>query len=130
MALCVIDYDTMIMQYAGAYNPLYLIRDKELIQYKADRMPIGSHIVEKESFTNHEIQLVKGDVFYLFSDGYIDQFGGPTGRKFSSKAFRNLVLSMHAKSMVEQELILGETFEKWHGDLNQIDDVLVIGGKV
>ena len=130
MALCVIDYDNMMMQYAGAYNPLYLIRDNELIQYKADRMPIGSHLVEKESFTNHEIQLIKGDVFYLFSDGYIDQFGGEAGRKFSSKAFRNLVLSMHSKSMAEQKVILEENFEIWRGEQNQIDDVLVIGGKV
>ena len=130
MALCVIDYDTMIMQFAGAYNPLYLIRDKELIQYKADRMPIGSHLVEKESFTNHTIQLIKDDVFYLFSDGYIDQFGGVKESKFSSKAFRKLLLSVHEKTMPEQKTILEQNFNIWKGELNQIDDVLVIGGRI
>ena len=86
--------------------------------------------MEKDSFTNHEIQLIKDDIFYLFSDGYIDQFGGENGRKFSSKAFRELLLSIHTKSMAEQRVILDENFDMWRGDLNQIDDVLVIGGRI
>lgn len=130
MALCVIDYDTMIMEFAGAYNPLYLIRNNELIQYKGDRMPIGSHIVEKGSFTNHKIELIKGDVFYIFSDGYMDQFGGDKGNKFSSKAFKQLVLEMHKNSMAEQLVLLEDNFENWRGQINQIDDVLVIGGRI
>ncbi len=130
MALCVIDYDTMTMQFAGAYNPLYFIRNNELIQYKADRMPIGSHLVEKESFTNHTIQLEKDDMFYLFSDGYIDQFGGEKSNKFSSKAFRKLLLDIHKKTMTEQQAILEKTFIDWQGNNNQIDDVLVIGCKI
>jgi hypothetical protein len=130
MALCIIDYDTMTMQFAGAYNPLYLVRNSELIQYKADRMPIGVHLKEKATFTNHEISLEKGDSFYIFSDGYMDQFGGDEGRKFSSKAFKELILSMQEKSMAEQRVILGETFKMWRGNHSQIDDVLVIGGKI
>jgi serine phosphatase RsbU (regulator of sigma subunit) len=120
----------MVMQFAGAYNPLYFIRNNELIQYKADRMPIGSHLVEKESFTNHTIQLKKDDVFYLFSDGYIDQFGGEKSNKFSSKAFRKLLLDIHKKTMAEQHAILEKTFMDWQGNNNQIDDVLVIGCKI
>ncbi|MDA3892886.1 MAG: nitrate/nitrite transporter NrtS [Salinivirgaceae bacterium] len=130
MALCIIDYDTMTMQFAGAYNPLYLVRNSELIQYKADRMPIGVHLKEKATFTNHEISLEKGDSFYIFSDGYMDQFGGDEGRKFSSKAFKELILSMQEKSMAEQRVILGENFKMWRGNHSQIDDVLVIGGKI
>ncbi|MBI9069090.1 MAG: nitrate/nitrite transporter NrtS [Salinivirgaceae bacterium] len=130
MALCVIDYDSMKMQYAGANNPLYFIRNKELNVIKADKMPIGHHLREKASFTNHEFEIKKGDVFYIFSDGYVDQFGGDRGRKFSSKGFKELVLSIHDKPMATQYEIIAETFDNWKGEQSQIDDVLIIGGKI
>ena len=130
IALCIIDPENLKMQYAGAYNPLYLIRNQDIISFKADRMPIGIHIIEKDSFTNHECDLMKGDTIYIFTDGYIDQFGGDGKRKFKMAPFRDLLISMNDKSMKEQERILEDEFLQWKGDHEQIDDILVMGIKV
>jgi len=127
MAMCIFHKDKNMIEYAGAYNPLYLIRDGELIEYKADRMPIGIYHVEKEFFKNHEIDIKKGDVIYIFSDGYADQFGGPGETKFKSVNIKKMLLEIHVKTMHEQKLILEERFNKWKGDLSQIDDVIFIG---
>ncbi len=145
IALLIIDSETLMLQYAGAYNPLYIIRPNqeinlkdesididaryELIHLKADRQPIGIHLAEKE-FTNHVFQLKNGDSLYSFSDGYVDQFGGETGEKFKSKRFKELLMSAQGKSMIEQKIILEQAFMKWKRDLAQIDDVLVMGIKV
>lgn len=131
MALCVIDPTRKKLHYAGAYNPLILIRGQELIQYKADKLPIGS--VEGDimpKFTNHEIEIQEGDCLYMFSDGYPDQFGGPKGKKFMSKRFRELLFDIHEKPIDEQEKILDQTLKDWMGDMEQIDDILVIGIKL
>ena len=130
IALCIIDPTELKMQYAGAYNPLYLIRNLDIIPFKADRMPIGIHLSEKESFTNHEFDLKKGDTIYIFTDGYIDQFGGNGLRKFKLAPFRDLLISINQKPMKEQERILEDQFYKWKGDYEQIDDILVMGVKV
>ncbi len=130
IALCVIDYDTMTIQYAGAYNPLIIIRDNGMIQYKADRMPIGVYLREKDSFTNHEIEVKKNDIIYMYSDGYVDQFGGEKGQKFSSKKFKELLLEIHNEPLIKQEELLNDKFFEWKGQSNQIDDVLVFGGKI
>lgn len=130
MALCIIDFDEMKLQYAGAYNPLIMIRKGEMLQYKADKMPIGSHIKERSSFTNHEIAVEKEDVFYIYSDGYADQFGGEKGSKFSSKALKALLLKNHSLPMIRQKQILDETFYQWKGENNQLDDIIVIGAKI
>jgi tetratricopeptide (TPR) repeat protein len=141
MALCVIDHENMKMQFAGAYNPLYLIRknshDFELTEYKGDRMPIGIHLTEKDSFINNEIDLAKDDRFFIFSDGFADQFGGPDSKKFMSKNFRKLLLEIQDKPMQEQALVLDKTIEDWKAspDANgepheQMDDILVIGVRV
>ena len=130
ISLCVLDLENDVLQFAGAYNPLYLIRNGELIVYKADKMPIGIHIFEKESFTNHEIQLQKGDTFYIFSDGYVDQFGGEKGRKFMVKPFKELLLEIQDKSMDEQKAILDDVLTHWMKGFNQIDDILVIGFRI
>ena len=130
IALCVIDLDNLKMQYSGAYNPLYLIRNKEFISFKADRMPIGIHIIEKESFTNHEIEIQKGDIIYIFTDGYIDQFGGSNSRKFKLAPFKDLLISIKEKPMKEQKQILEQKFSDWRGSHEQIDDVLVMGIKI
>lgn len=127
MALCIYHKKKNIIEYAGAYNPLYLIRNGELIEHKADRMPIGIYHIEKESFTNHEIEIQKGDVIYIFSDGYVDQFGGPGQTKFKAANFKKLLLEINEKPMKEQQNILDERFAKWKGDLDQIDDVILIG---
>jgi serine phosphatase RsbU (regulator of sigma subunit) len=130
IALCVIDPEHNKLQYAGAYNPLYLIRNEEFISLKADRMPIGIHIVEKESFTNHEMDIQKGDIIYIFTDGYIDQFGGPNAGKFKAGPFKDKLVSIKDKSMKEQKEILENEFYNWKGERDQIDDVLVMGIKI
>jgi len=127
MALCIFHKKKKRIEYAGAYNPLYLIRNGELIEYKADRMPIGIYHIEKESFTNHDIEVKEGDVIYIFSDGYVDQFGGPGQTKFKTANFKKLLLEINEKPMKEQQQILDERFARWKGDLDQIDDVIVIG---
>ncbi len=130
LALCIIDHDKKILQYAGAYNPLYYIRDGELHQIKADRMPIGVHIKEKDTFTKHELEIQSGDVFYIFSDGYVDQFGGEKGRKFKTKPFKRLLTQIHKEPMNIQKQKLDETIVEWQGDHDQVDDIIVIGFRV
>ncbi len=130
IALCVIDLEKMKMQYSGAYNPLYLYRNNELMETKADRMPIGIYVKEKESFTNNEIELQKGDVFYIFSDGYQDQFGGEDGRKFKTKNYKQFLLEIHQKPMAEQREILDKRIDEWRGDWEQIDDIIILGIRV
>lgn len=127
MALCILHKDKNLLEYAGAYNPLYLIRDGELIEYKADRMPVGIYHVEKGTFTNHEIKIQKNDIIYIFSDGYADQFGGPAQTKFKSANVKKLLLEINNKPMAEQKLILDERFNKWKGKLEQVDDIIFIG---
>lgn len=130
MSLCVLDTEYGILQFAGAYNPLYLIRDNEIQIYKADRQPVAIYMREKE-FTNHEIKVQKGDCIYMFSDGYKDQFGGESGQKFKSKRFNELLLEIHQKPMAEQSKILGKTIEDWMGKkYDQIDDILVLGVRI
>lgn len=136
MALCAIDYDEMVLQYSGANSPLYIIRNanayphSEIEEYKPDRMPIGVYRKEKESFTNHKINICKGDLIYLFSDGYLDQFGGETGEKFKKKRFNNLLLSISNLPMEKQKIKIEETLNEWKGDNKQIDDITVIGVKI
>ena len=130
MALCIIDFGQAKVQYSGAFNPLYLIRNKELIVFKGDTMPIGIYSDEEESFTNQKIELQKGDALYMFSDGYVDQIVGPRRRTFRSKYFKELLLSNSEKKMVDQYKILEQTIEDWRGDLEQIDDILVMGLRV
>ncbi|MCK4750927.1 MAG: SpoIIE family protein phosphatase [Bacteroidales bacterium] len=141
IALCVIDTRKKTVEYAGANRPLYIIRKNgddpspgsdthRLIQYHADRMPIGIYDQETIPFTNHEIDLKRGDSLYLFSDGYVDQLGGPSRKTFRSRYFRKLLLEIQDHSMEEQKRILGEKLEAWRGEVEQIDDILVMGIKI
>ena len=114
------------IEYSGAYNPLYLVRNGEVLETKANKQPIGIHFKEKP-FENHELQLEKGDTFYIFSDGYVDQFGGPEGRKFRARPFKEMLVNFQDKGMEEQRVILDETIEAWKGGQAQVDDILVIG---
>lgn len=129
MGICCIDKKTNVLQYAGANNPLYLVRNGELIEIKADKQPIGKFDY-RTAFTNHEIELEKGDAIYVFSDGYADQFGGPKGKKFMYKPFKRLITSIAELSVSEQKEKLSAAFEEWKGDLEQIDDVCVFGVRV
>ncbi|MFO7843331.1 MAG: response regulator [Bacteroidales bacterium] len=130
IALCIINHDKKLMEYAGANNALYFIRNGELSEIKANRMPIGIHRRAKESFNNHEIPLRKDDLVYIFSDGFVDQFGGKEGRKFLTGNFKRLLLENHQKPLSEQKQILEKTFQQWKGDRKQLDDILVIGFKI
>lgn len=131
VALCSIDFENKNLEFAGAYNPLIVIRDNEIIQIKGDKHPIGSFIDQKlKSFTNHEISIQQGDIIYIFSDGYVDQFGGPNGRKFMIKKFKELLMDIHKEPLHEQKEILDRGFNDWRGKYIQIDDILVIGIKV
>ncbi|MGZ4116043.1 MAG: PP2C family protein-serine/threonine phosphatase, partial [Bacteroidia bacterium] len=131
IALLLFEKDNSSVQFAGAFNPFYIIRNGEVIEIKADMFPIGIHIVETpEPFTNNKIELQKGDSLYIFSDGYSDQFGGPNGKKFMKNKMKELLLSIQDKKMTEQEKILKQSFYQWKGSLEQVDDILIIGIKI
>lgn len=127
IALC--SLNNYKLEYAGAYNPLWIIRNGELIETKADKQPIGKYD-ELQAFTTHTIDLEKGDSIYIFSDGYVDQFGGPKGKKLKAKAFRELLISIQKETMAIQHQLIDEAYENWRGDEEQIDDVVVIGVRV
>ena len=112
--------------YSAAHNAPVIIRDKTLIEFTANKMPVGIGI-KTESFTMHEIPFQKGDMLYMYTDGYADQFGGPNGKKFKYKTLNNLLIDISDKPMSTQKEILNKTFEDWKGDLEQIDDVCVFG---
>ena len=99
IALCVIDLDQMKMEFSGAFNPLYMIRNEQLIETRGDKMPIGINAVVEKSFTHHDIQLEMGDLIYIFSDGYPDQFGGPDEKKFRYKTMKQLLLKIYNKPL-------------------------------
>ena len=126
MAVSLIDYKKNKLWFAGANNPLVFIRDGNLETIKGDKMPVAIHY-SMNPFTAHEIDLKKGDTFYLFSDGYGDQFGGPRQKKFMVKHLKETLLDISALPMIEQGAKLDETFEEWKGSGPQVDDVILIG---
>ena len=136
IALCVLNNKEQTLQYAGANNPLYIIRknseskEHELLEYKADRMPIGIFPKDHLSFNNNDIKLEEDDRIYMFSDGFADQFGGEKGNKFKSKNLKNLILSVQDKSMEEQKKWMENSLDEWQGNYNQVDDILLIGIKI
>lgn len=126
ISFIIYDKNKKILSFAGANNPLYLIRSGELQEIKGDRMPVGIYD-NMRPFTRHNIDILNGDTCYLFSDGYADQFGGPLSKKYMYSNFKKLLLSVQDKSMKEQQKILDETIEAWRGNNSQIDDMVVIG---
>lgn len=135
ITVCVIDKSTRQLAYASANNPLYIIRDaadealKSLIIYKADKQPCGFYH-DYKPFTSQTIALEKGDRIYTFSDGFPDQFGGPNGKKFMHKQFKEILLKHAPLAFKEQKRLLNTALLDWQGDLDQVDDVLVIGVQV
>ena len=127
IALCSLNGTTL--QYAGANNPLWIIRGGEVLVTKANKQPIGN-FRSSEPFTTQSIELQKDDTVYVFSDGYVDQFGGEKGKKFMAKAFKKLLLSVQGKAMDAQKQILNDAFKSWKGELEQVDDVCVIGVRI
>ena len=145
LSLCAYDLKTLLLQYAGAFNNLWIVRknissthtlrnsrelffEEHLLEIKADKFPIGSNLDGvADNYTNHTFQLQKGDCVYLYSDGFADQFGGPKGKKFKYNTLKKLLVSIHHLSPDQQKQKLLHEFESWRGDLEQIDDVLVMG---
>jgi serine phosphatase RsbU (regulator of sigma subunit) len=127
IALCKISGSTL--SYSGAHNPLWILRNGELIETKADKQPIGQFVAAKP-FTTHTTELQKNDLIYIFSDGYVDQFGGEKGKKLKSKSFRELLLKVSSLSLNDQKKMLDENFETWKGEFEQIDDICIIGVKI
>ncbi len=130
ICLCVWNKMDNTLEFSGANNPLWLIRNNELIEYKADKMPIGVYADTSQAFTSQLITLQKGDTIYLSTDGFADQFGGPQGKKYKYKQFENFLVSIAQTTFSNQKELLNAEFENWKGKLEQLDDVCVVGIKV
>jgi serine phosphatase RsbU (regulator of sigma subunit) len=129
VAILSIDTETNTMEFAGANNPLYIIKNNELIEIKGNKMPVAIHL-KMEPFTSHSMEVQKGDTIFVFSDGFADQFGGPEGKKYKYSAFKQLLLDNNHKTMEEQKAVLEKVFVDWKGNFDQIDDVLVVGIRI
>lgn len=127
IALCVLEKNKI--QFAGANNPVWIVSNGTLREIKGDKQPIGIHAISK-SFTSHAAELQKGDCVYIFTDGYADQFGGMLGKKFKYKQLQEILISVCDKPMNQQKQALNDVIEKWKGDLEQVDDILVIGIRI
>ena len=151
IALCGLNYAKRLLEYSGAYNPLWIVsqtpplvnglplepyarissENLSFYEIKADKQPIGAYVDRKhKQFTNHQIQLHSGDTFYIFTDGYADQFGGPKGKKFKYLPLKRLLMELSSQTMAEQQKSLSEAFDSWKGDLDQVDDVCMLGVRV
>jgi serine phosphatase RsbU (regulator of sigma subunit)/Flp pilus assembly protein TadD len=151
LALCAWDKNSDVLTFSGANNPLWVVRlidnnlEQEsenvnifclpeykhcLIEYKADKQPVGLFQGEMRPFSSQQVKLQKGDTVYTFSDGYADQFGGEKGKKFKLKSFKQLLLSVQENPLSKQKQLIDMQFEDWKGNLEQIDDVCVIGVKI
>ncbi len=129
ISLCVINIKSREVAWAGANNPLWYVVNDELVEVKATKQPVGKNDFYK-NFVTHVLTLTKGTILYLFTDGFADQFGGPQGKKFKYKQLANLLLENKNKSMQEQCNLLEHAFNVWKGNLEQVDDVCVIGLKL
>ncbi len=128
-SLCALDVQTNQLQWAGANNPLWIVREGVLLEFKADKQPVGKSDAI-QPFKNHQINLKKGDCIYLFTDGYADQFGGEKNKKFSKKSFKELIVSISHMSLMEQQQALYKEHIQWRDVNEQVDDICIIGVKV
>jgi serine phosphatase RsbU (regulator of sigma subunit) len=126
MGICAIDFRNKKIEFSGAFFPLFLIRENRLIEIKGDKYTLGMAPGETH-FTNNEIDLQNGDIIYLFSDGYVDQFGGEENKKFMYRRFRYLLMNIHQFSMEDQKAVLEDNIKTWMGSNPQVDDILIIG---
>ena len=129
ISLCLLDKKNKTLKWAGANNPLWIVRNNELIEIKGDRQPVGKHD-PISPFITHELELFSDDLIYLFSDGYADQFGGEKGKKFKKSSLRKLVLQINHLTMPKQLEFLQSTFNDWKGEYEQLDDVCIVGFKI
>ncbi|MBL4655600.1 MAG: SiaB family protein kinase, partial [Bacteroidia bacterium] len=128
IGLCAIKYAKREVQFAGAFRPLLILRDGELIEVKGDRYSIGGYQKEEvRTFTNHKLEIKENDIIYIFSDGCVDQFGGKYNKKFMSRRLKSTLIELQEKGMQVQEKIIGDILEKWRGDFEQTDDIIMIG---
>jgi serine phosphatase RsbU (regulator of sigma subunit) len=130
IALVSIDTDSMELEFSGAQNPAYIMRSGELIELEGDAFSIGSYVNGEREFTHKNFTLQSGDCVYVFSDGYADQFGGPQGKKFMRKQFRQMLVEIASLDMANQREEITRRFDQWKGEGEQLDDVLVIGVRV
>lgn len=130
IGLCIIDCETGKVQFSGANRPLIVVRDGVITEYKADKMTIGVAPLKETPFTNVNIDSVSGDRFYLFSDGYADQFGEKSNKKLKYKQFRKIIESAQQFQMSSQKEIIEREYFEWKGSVEQIDDVLIFGFEI
>jgi serine phosphatase RsbU (regulator of sigma subunit) len=126
MSMCIINTKTRLLEYSGAFLPIYIARDEKLIEIKGDKINVGQSIVDVH-FSMNTQQIEPGDIIYLFSDGYADQFGGPENKKFMYRRLRHLLVTISKFPMQDQQRILEETIVSWMADTDQIDDIMVMG---
>ncbi len=129
VAICVFDLEKSTMDFSGAFRPMLMVRSNELIEFEANRYPIGFYGDAKKEFNTQHLNIKKDDTFYLFTDGYCDQFGGEQKKKFNRKRFKELLLTAQGMEMNEQESFLQYALNNWKQDEQQVDDVLVMGIK-
>jgi serine phosphatase RsbU (regulator of sigma subunit) len=134
ISLCAINTETRLVEFSGANNPLWIAKKgitepTDFIEIKGDKQPIGA-FDHRKPFTNHSVQLEEGDQIFMFTDGFADQFGGERGKKLKYKPFRQLVTSNLQLPLDQQMTQLDQSFEKWRGDFEQVDDVCIIGLKL
>ncbi len=130
VAFCILHKNRKTLEFSGAYNPLFIQQGTEIVEYKADRMPIGIYYGEKDTFTNYEINVKKGDMIYIFSDGFADQFGGPAGSKYKKANLKKLLSEIYKKPLNEQRGLLLKEYDNWRGSLEQVDDITIMGVRV
>ncbi len=130
IAFCCLNTKTNELFFSGARNPLILIRNNEILEFKSDKRPVGYYLGKNIPFTSKKVKLQEGDVIHIYSDGFSDQFGGKSGKKYKSANFKKLLLSISDKSMNQQNQLLSKEFDSWKGDLEQIDDVCVMGVRI
>ena len=130
MAICAVNQKGGLIEFAGANNPVYMVINGEILEIKGDKQPVGYFHGEEAPFTLHTVKVAMGDCAYIFSDGFADQFGGPKGKKFKYKQLRDLIFANHLLPMQEQKKILLSTFDTWKGELEQVDDVCMIGIRI
>jgi serine phosphatase RsbU (regulator of sigma subunit) len=130
MSICFFDKNLKQVQFAGAFNPVYIVRNNNLVQLEGDKMPIGVSAEFENSFTNKQFELEPNDMVYLFSDGFPDQFGGPDGKKYKYNKFRELLIKCSSMPVSEQKMIIIDEFTEWKGNLPQLDDMTMVGIKI
>jgi serine phosphatase RsbU (regulator of sigma subunit) len=131
LALIAFNRKNFTLEYAGAYNPLYVVRNSEVIVYKGDRFPIGMTTLEqKKAFTNVKVKIKPGDMLYMCSDGYADQFGSPEVKKFKSVNVRRILSEIWKLPVQEQKVRLEKEIMDWKGELSQVDDIMFVGTRI